>query len=99
MLSRGSTGVPRQCFGTLEQRYNGLGKYEPSIVEGDYDHKINAFVFDLVQVINIARKMADRAARCESSWDGEKHNLLVCKLFASMICLRDATGCEGLFLF
>ena len=28
----GSTGVPRQCFGTLswlEQRYDGLEKYEP----------------------------------------------------------------------
>ena len=32
MLSGGSTGVPRQCFGAphrLEQRINGLGKYEP----------------------------------------------------------------------
>ena len=31
---RGSTGIPRQCFWAperLEQRYNGLGKYEPSV--------------------------------------------------------------------
>ena len=30
---RGSTGVPKQCFGAptwVEQRYNGLEKYKPS---------------------------------------------------------------------
>ena len=30
---RGGTGVPRQCFGApdrLEQRFDGLGRYEPA---------------------------------------------------------------------
>lgn len=63
--------------------------HNPSIVAGDYDHKINAFVFDLLQVLNIARKVTDRATRCEGPRDGEKHDLLVREFFASMVCLRN----------
>lgn len=66
--------------------------HHPGIVAGDYDHKINAFVFYLVQVLNVPRKVADRTARCEGPRDGKKHDLLVCELFTSMVCLCAGFG-------
>lgn len=55
-------------------------RHDPGIVEGDDDDDVDPLGFEGFIVVNVARQVTGRAARCEGAWDSEENNLLASEL-------------------
>jgi len=73
--------------------------HHPRIIHRNHHHQIHTLPLDLIQMLNEAWQMTDRAAWRESARDSEKNDFFVCEFGACVVGLRDAAGCEGGFFF
>jgi len=68
--------------------------HDKGVVERQDGDDVDLLALDLIELLDIARQMADGAARCERPWYGEEDHLLVSPFLGGVVVYRNAAGCD-----